>query len=651
MFDKIHFKNHKYELQAMDDFYLYLGILPEKGYGIDGYSRGVLCEIKLSLGASYGLKKAKKQANTYSLKLLEGGEYLPFYFIAVDITKPLVYVYENKKMNLIEAFDWYEEKDKFYKYWTSDKNIKYDVDENSVPGLAHKYYLNNPESRKIDFFDNHIKEENDKFDTFKGDEKDFSHIMDKLNDPASQKVLGAYYTPDKYVEISTAYLRNAIADVRKKYDDYVIIDRCSGTGNLQKLLTREELSHCILNTYEAKEWIALMQLYTGKVRRIIPTIYKPCGTLLEGGNALEQSFLNYFSEEFKLRDEGKLGIILLENPPFSDIKGNGIEKEGSRGSIGWVVSEMKKDPRSREFSESGSTFREVASAFIWSGFEYFKPEHYILFGPIKYWKTQHLIDKKLLNGHICDRQYFTAKVGKKSSPKDALPVIHWKNEDETKNEILLDSDIGKVVIKKIYTSPGEVADKQKHPKYMAIFTCEGKRFNTAAGMSGDSILKSARGKMFITEENILYNLPLWCATKYEFTEYTEKNILFRSGDKGEEYQEDKDFLNDCLFYTLLSSKNLCSSKNKIYPYGFSIFNQKTKHMDIMNLWMQIYNWAGIYSLYEISKEKDTSHKDNYGKKIYDNPIEHEWIRDIRAKLKIFYLEYMKPKMLEYELVK
>jgi type I restriction-modification system DNA methylase subunit len=78
--------------------------------------------------------------------------------------------------------------------------------------------------------------------------------MNLLGSSLLQKQLGAFFTPSHYVEISTKYVRDAITRSKQLgYKDYLIIDRCAGTGNLERFLTPEELSHCILNTIDYTE--------------------------------------------------------------------------------------------------------------------------------------------------------------------------------------------------------------------------------------------------------------------------------------------------------------------------------------------------------------------------------------------------------------
>src|SRR5699024_3601231 len=85
---------------------------------------------------------------------------------------------------------------------------------------------------------------------YKGDDYEaFAHILDRLNDKLKKIELGAFYTPKPYVLKSHELLRKAIARVPAG-NDYVIVDRCAGSGNLIEGLTDEELSHFIVNTYE-----------------------------------------------------------------------------------------------------------------------------------------------------------------------------------------------------------------------------------------------------------------------------------------------------------------------------------------------------------------------------------------------------------------
>ena len=90
-------------------------------------------------------------------------------------------------------------------------------------------------------------------------------------------------------------VRNAIKKVPKG-NDYIILDRCAGTGNLERFLHSEELAHCVLNTYDYTEWTTLKGLYDERVKMIIPPTRQHMDFnkgLLTDGDALSEEFYNF----------------------------------------------------------------------------------------------------------------------------------------------------------------------------------------------------------------------------------------------------------------------------------------------------------------------------------------------------------------------
>ena len=107
------------------------------------------------------------------------------------------------------------------------------------------------------------------------------------SDKSDRKQRGVFYTPEQYVKISTEYLRKAIEDAKADgYDDYVIIDRCCGTGNLESQLTPEELSHCILGTLNPEE---------------AEIAAKRLGVSVHCGDALSREGVLYYRNEIEKR--------------------------------------------------------------------------------------------------------------------------------------------------------------------------------------------------------------------------------------------------------------------------------------------------------------------------------------------------------------
>lgn len=117
--------------------------------------------------------------------------------------------------------------------------------------------------------------------------------MDKLNDTLQKKNLGAFYTHKLYAEKSLELVRAAIACVPTG-NDYIILDRCAGTGNLEAGLTDEELSHCVVSTVEYYEYKVLQELLGAKVRHIIPPIEMTDtfnAGLVSGADALSKEYI------------------------------------------------------------------------------------------------------------------------------------------------------------------------------------------------------------------------------------------------------------------------------------------------------------------------------------------------------------------------
>lgn len=115
-------------------------------------------------------------------------------------------------------------------------------------------------------------------------------------------------------------VRNAIKLVPEG-NDYIILDRCCGTGNLEAFLTDEELSHCILSTYEYYEYKVLVSRLGSKVKMIIPptddhAIFQD-GKIKNADAMSEQ----YIKDEYlqSIIKNPKITIIMLENPPYRDV--------------------------------------------------------------------------------------------------------------------------------------------------------------------------------------------------------------------------------------------------------------------------------------------------------------------------------------------
>lgn len=329
------------------------------------------------------------------------------------------------------------------------KYLEIEINEDCIVGWASRFYSEHPKASKGDFIGSNeglvpiVGEIREPY-FFKGlikpyskptNEK-FKYLMDVLNDRIKRKDLGAFYTPIPYCEKVKELLEIAIKKVPKG-NDYIILDRCAGTGNLESILDEEQLSHCIMSTYEYYEYKVLLERLGDKVRAIIPptenNVHYSSGFVLNA-NALEKHYLN--NEIIKQYvDNPKCSIILFENPPYAET--TSIEHQKSNASISsssswkesYVVSEMRKEIK-------GSTVNDIANAFIWSGFKYYlrqETDSYIVFSPVKYWKSQHLIDKKFEKGFAFNRRHFHTKI-------DAcIMVALWQNIDNNNEQLILEA--------------------------------------------------------------------------------------------------------------------------------------------------------------------------------------------------------------------
>lgn len=127
----------------------------------------------------------------------------------------------------------------------------------------------------------------------------------------------------------------------------------------------------------------------------------------------------------------------------------------------------------------GTASNDISNQFIYSAFKYYlrqPTDSYILFRPVKYFKSIGLVNKKFVEGKLLNRKHFHA------SPS-SISLIHWQNIDEQKQEFTLPAydiaineqiaekqeqvDAGTikfekaVVVKKVFKTFSEYYDKRR----------------------------------------------------------------------------------------------------------------------------------------------------------------------------------------------
>ena len=132
---------------------------------------------------------------------------------------------------------------------------KVTIDIYDVVGWSNRFYTENPRANKIKLFEEFREPKHFKKFVYpwKGKEKDFKYIMDLLNDRMHRKELGAFYTPPAYCKKATELVRKAIAQIPKDHD-YIILDRCAGTGNLLEFLTDKPVNDITIS--ELRKYLA-----------------------------------------------------------------------------------------------------------------------------------------------------------------------------------------------------------------------------------------------------------------------------------------------------------------------------------------------------------------------------------------------------------
>lgn len=630
----------------------------------DGIYNGVLLEFKLNINNPNSvLKQAIKYLSSIRIK----GENIPATILLIDLNNTIVYQYNSidyindiQKVYIGSAsknnddfvakipIEKYDYSDSFnsnkLKHLLKDKKtinemyMPIDIDENCIIGWAERYYRENPKASKGDFLGDdegkikiigEIREPR----YFKGlinpytdktNEK-FKYLMDCLNDRPSKKDLGAFYTPKLYAKKASELVLKAIEQVPNG-NDYVIIDRCAGTGNLEEGLIGlkdknddEVISHCIVSTYEYYEYKVLQERIGDKVREIIPPTEKDVeygnGKILNADAMSEEFVNNPIIKQYI--DNPKCTIIIFENPPYRDITAKD------------KIDKKKKSFIYERYKENGTNqaaHRELSNLFIWSAFNYYlrqPTDSCIVFSPVKYFKIEGYLNKKMIDGFLFNRKHFHAS-------KSVISCILWSNEDEKEKKEkwkLKVFDIEKekliqensVEIKKVYNSFKEYNDKRKfeNDKESSVFVeystgkesikeCKKTAINNtniigylrATSFNMDSLsacltrtitydaLTQSYG-FYLRDDIYINKLPLWVAKQFPQDNWYEKDIFFTTADRKEKYTEDKDFLKSCLIYTCLHNQNKCLSfigkdgnfyKNELcFDKGTIAFNDLIKY--------------------------------------------------------------------------
>lgn len=608
----------------------------------DGIVGNAIVECKLNENEGGGPKKAYQEL--YQIipnRLKNKGERLPYYRIYVELETFLVEVYDCH-CHLIETFDWYLKPENFTKYFNENKDAddkktyEYDLDDDNVDlvEVIQNIYKVFPITEKIDAYRKLEEGIVGWFKPFNFKKVNINRLIlnnDRMNEKYVQKEQGAFFTPPQYVKISTQYVKNAIEQSKKDgYDNYVIVDRCSGVGNLESQFEEEIYSHLILGTINEAE------AFTANIRFGELANVNVIDALSEEGVIYYKNKIKEFIEKNKVK---KLAVIFLENPPYTQLNSNkdgGTGKSTTQYEKTWVHNQMEKGGQ------------DLDEQFVFSAFKYFDIYSYIHYGPIKIWKTRHLIDKEVKEAYLCNRKYFNAG-------EAAVPLIHWTNKDK-ENEILeFDSDLGgKFKIKKVFKTISELYSDEG--KENGICVVEARNFSFSSPRLTGSLNDDGKyGKKWVSAKNLLKVLPLFCASRDEISEkggigsekdYRIIDTVYKTSDGGDKYQNDKEFLQNCLLWSLCSHFNQCSTNSKIWEWGEKTLKKELKQGQIWKLYKELVVKTKLNGLYNI---------ENYNKlengKLWKEHSLYPKVNLLKNLLQQFYINEIRNKLLEYELLK
>lgn len=608
-------KQYHDEYEGQREFYSRVGINPDLSHNTDGVDKGNLYENKVDIKNIY---EVLSQAIKYASRIRIRGEKLPANLILNDLNRETAYIFKSEDLlDDIEKvyFGAASKNNEAYKteakYITIDYStstglqelltvvnsenfVKYHVDKNNILGLSQQFYKHSQDKDKFIKGKNaEIRNPNVLQDRIypyeKADNIEFEDIMDCLNPGILQREQGAYYTPTAYVNEMHKMLFRAIEEIPED-KDYIIIDRCAGTGNLEEGLPDEILKHCILSTIEFNEYAILNYKYGDKCLVVIPNIDALAYDIIPAEKN-EQGIANDFIRE-RVSDPNCV-VILMENPPYSESGSGGIQGTGKKENVwkqSYVIKEMKKEYK-------GVVLNDLSNLFIWSGFKFYlrKPtDSYILYAPTKYWRNQSLANKKFVDGFLCNRKHFHA------NQVSAIGCIWWKNIDDTdtKEITLTPYDIenqitsratNDITIKKAFYNLSYAYDKRPLINYSedgiicerdgSEFVSNGRKVYIKPIYSNETIaylvasnfqidrkdvmltrcgIYKAHG-FYLRSDNFTEKLPLFVAATFPYDKWYKADVYSKSYDGQGSFLKDKDFLKKCLFYTALTPKNKCKS--------------------------------------------------------------------------------------------
>lgn len=499
-----------------------------------------------------------------------------------------------------------------------EKYMPVEIDENCVVGWAERYYREIPNASKGDFIGDNTENgmvtgEIREPRHFKGlilpynhkTNERFKKLMDCLNDRLSKKDLGAFYTPEEYAKKAAELVVMAVErTISAGKKDYVILDRCAGTGSLEAALIGlkdsrggELISHCVVSTYEYYEYKVLNERIGDKVRDIVPSTE---GDIVFGNG--------------KILNADAMTKEYIENEVIKQYVDD--EDYGSFSEKYFDCAIHEDDEECGVFCEADGT---ETSGRKCSGKSYYNENI------IAYMRTtamainaqqRYLTRQKIFNaaGFYLRRDTYIEKL-----PMLAAKLLPQDSWDE-KDVYFTTSDGGDT-----YTKDDDFL------KACLLYTVLSNQNKCLSFLGSD-------GRMY-QNELCLDN------SKYERTREDAKK-------EGKEITSGSKEETEMLELLPVAYRDLME---------YEELNDDEK--ELVSLWKKILEEARAtegydselnYGVYQITKELNTFKEEKQGKgkkKVYDYPLLNGDLNTLRTKLKEYYVSHIKDKMFKYQLIK
>lgn len=300
----------------------------------------------------------------------------------------------------------------------------------------------------------------------------------------------------------------------------------------------------------------------------------------------------------------------------------------------------------------GNMLNDTANQFILSGMEIIKANHLIIYSPIKYWKIYNLIDSKWIqNSALLNREKFHASKSTIALISFA-PNVNFSTRIHKQPETLIvdvhDTTKYTKHIKQATRDHRELIDKiPKNTKedLIIIGNCSWDpdfKNCVCTDKSGDYRCKDR----WYDQDTMLLAIPLYLSNFIERDDWTDYGTIAKYVGN-DTYQNDKEFLNDCLTYLLLTHKHSISKNCKIWDIYQKEIQKDLNVQNILKL-AKIDKWIGLKN---IDTLYNTQSDDKFGNKQYDNPQLNNAIKEFKTFLKKYFKEKIESKLFEYELLK